>query len=322
MAGPQYALLRFEKHQGNPAKQIEDHHERQKEQYASNPDVDTNRSRYNFHIIKPQGRYYAEIQQRIEAAGCRTRKDSVRFVDTLVTASPEFFSGKSRAELKEFFTAAADFLTARIGRENFISAVVHMDEKTPHMHLVFVPLTEDRRLCAKEIIGNRKKLVAWQDDFWEYMSAKYPDLERGESAGETGRRHIPTRVFKEMAHLSKQRAALDELLAGINPLNAKSRAADISSLLDSFIPAAEKMSTQLKKYRTAFQDMSEENRELAAENAQLAEKNRESAIRKLEELKLQRDYADVLGVLERIPPEILEQFTKTPVNKTHEGRGK
>ena len=118
-----------------------------------------------------------------------------------------------------------------------------------------------------------------------------------------------------MTCLTRQKEQLDRLLTGVNPLNAKSRAAEIGALLDSFIPAAEKMSAQLKKYRAAFQSM-------AAENAQLTEKNKESAIRKLEELKLQRDYADALGVLERIPPEILEQFTKTPVNKTRTERGK
>ncbi|MCQ4866712.1 plasmid recombination protein, partial [Pseudoflavonifractor phocaeensis] len=68
---------------------------------------------------------------------------------------------------------------------NIVSAVVHMDEKTPHLHLVFVPLTEDNRLCAKEIIGNRANLTKWQDDFHAYMVEKYPDLERGESASKT-----------------------------------------------------------------------------------------------------------------------------------------
>lgn len=89
----QHAILRFEKHKGNPARQLEAHHERQKEQYASNPDIDISRSKYNFHIVKPEGRYYHFIQSRIEQAGCRTRKDSTRFVDTLITASPEFFKG-------------------------------------------------------------------------------------------------------------------------------------------------------------------------------------------------------------------------------------
>ena len=143
----QHAILRFEKHKGNPARPLEAHHERQKEQYTSNPDINTSRSKYNFHIVKPEGRYYHFIQSRIEQAGCRTRKDSTRFVDTLITASPEFFKGKSPKEIQAFFQRAADFLIGRVGRENIVSAVVHMDEKTPHLHLTFVPLTKDNRLC-------------------------------------------------------------------------------------------------------------------------------------------------------------------------------
>ena len=110
----QHAILRFEKHKGNPARPLEAHHERQKEQYASNPDIDTSRSKYNFHIVKPESRYYHFIQNRIEQAGCRTRKDSTRFVDTLITASPEFFKKKSPKEIQEFFQRAADFLIRRV----------------------------------------------------------------------------------------------------------------------------------------------------------------------------------------------------------------
>ena len=62
----QHAILRFEKHKGHPAGPLEAHHERKKEQYASNPDIDTSRSKYNFHIVKPDGRYYHFIQSRIE----------------------------------------------------------------------------------------------------------------------------------------------------------------------------------------------------------------------------------------------------------------
>ena len=63
-----------------------------RDRYASNPDIDASRSKYNFHIVKRSGRYYHFIQNRIEQAGCRTRRDSTRFVDTLVTASPESVS--------------------------------------------------------------------------------------------------------------------------------------------------------------------------------------------------------------------------------------
>ena len=95
---------------------------------------------------------------------------------------------------------------------SYISAVVHMDEKTPHMHLCFVPLTADNRLSAKEIVGNKKKLSVWQDKFWAHMVKKYSTLERGESASESGRKHIPVRVFKQMTRLTKQKERLDKLL--------------------------------------------------------------------------------------------------------------
>ncbi len=83
---PQYAILRFAKHKGGSCRSLEAHHERQKEQYASNPDIKTDRSRHNFHIVKPTKYYRDEVKERIAAAGCKTRKDSTMFVDTLITA--------------------------------------------------------------------------------------------------------------------------------------------------------------------------------------------------------------------------------------------
>ena len=229
----QYGILRFKKYKGPASSPIEAHNERTKEQYASNPDIDTSRSRYNLHLVQPQGRYREEADRMIAAAHCRVRKDSVRVVEALVTASPEFFKGKSHSEVKAYFEYALEFLRSKQDSQTFISAVVHMDEKTPHLHLCFVPLTADGRLCAKEIIGNRKNLVRWQDEFWQHMVKQYPELERGESASQTGREHIPPRIFKEMTQLTKQKEQLDALLVGITPFDGKSRAAEISKVLDS-----------------------------------------------------------------------------------------
>ena len=53
----QYGILRFKKYKGPAISPIEAHNERTKEQYASNPDIDTSRSRYNLHLVQPQGRY-------------------------------------------------------------------------------------------------------------------------------------------------------------------------------------------------------------------------------------------------------------------------
>jgi hypothetical protein len=101
--GAQYAIMRFAKYKGPEISGIEAHNERTKEKYASNPDVDTSRSHLNFHLIEPQGKYRAEAEKQIAAAGCRTRTDSVRLVEMLVTASPEFFKDKKREEIRIFF---------------------------------------------------------------------------------------------------------------------------------------------------------------------------------------------------------------------------
>ena len=283
------------------------HHERQKEQYASNPDIDTSRSKYNFHIVKPEGRYYHFIQSRIEQAGCRTRKDSTRFVDTLINASPEFFKGKSPKEIQAFFQRAADFLIGRVGKENIVSAVVHMDEKTPHLHLVFVPLTEDNRLCAKEIIGNRANLTKWQDDFPAYMVEKYPDLERGESASKTGRKHIPTRLFKQAVNLSKQARAIEATLDGINPLNAGKKKEEALSMLKKWFPQMGNFSGQLKKYKVTINDLLAENEKLEA-RAKASEKGKMKDT--MERAKLKSELDNLQRLVDRIPPDILAELKR------------
>ena len=140
-----------------------------------------------------------------------------------------------------------------------------MDEKTPHLHLVFVPLTEDNRLCAKEIIGNRANLTKWQDDFHAYMVEKYPDLERGESASKTGRKHIPTRLFKQAVNLSKQARAIEATLGDITPFNAGKKKEEALSLLKKWFPQMENFSGQLKKYKVTINDLLAENEQLKPE---------------------------------------------------------
>jgi hypothetical protein len=308
----QYGILRFKKYKGPAISPIEAHNERTKEQYASNPDIDTNRSRYNFHLVQPQGRYREEADRMIAAAHCRVRKDSVRVVEALVTASPEFFKGKSRSEVKAYFEYALKFLESKQSPDTFLSAVIHMDEKTPHLHLCFVPLTADGRLSAKEVIGNRKNLVKWQDEFWQHMVKQYPELERGESASQTGREHIPPRIFKEMTQLTKQKEQLDALLVGINPFNGKSRAAEISKVLDSYIPNVARMKDQLRKYNIAFSQTVSENKSLKKKNAALSaavDKAQEtSVLKQLADAQLRRDYEAAVQTLDRIPKDVLDFY--------------
>lgn len=306
MQKPQYAILRFAKYKGPEIGQIEAHNERTKEKYASNPDIDASRSHLNFHLIQPERKYRAEAEKQIADAGCRTRKDSVRVVEALVTASPEFFKGKKRAEVRAFFEEAVRFIEKYQGKSTMISAVVHMDEKTPHMHLSFVPLTKDGRLSAKDIVGNKKKLTWWQDNFWKHMVRKYPDLERGESASQTGRTHIPPRLFKEAAHLNRQRNMLMKLLDEVNPLNAKKKSAEIETLLEQYIPGVERMQTQMRKYDAAY-------KALRAENAGLKKQvnsSKESIKRQLEVSQQLQELEELKRTIKNIPREVLDAYAQ------------
>ena len=319
MAVPQYAILRFAKYKGPEISGIEAHNERTKEKYASNPDIDPSRTHLNFHLIKPERKYRAESEKQIAEAGCRTRSDSVRVVEALITATPEFFKGKKRAEIREFFNEALEFIKQNQAPETIISAVVHLDEKSPHMHLCFVPLTEDKRLCAKEILGNKKKLTEWQDKYWEHMVKKYPDLERGESASETGRDHVPTRVFKQMARLNKQHDKLFEMLADVTLFNFKDKSAQVVAFLEKYIPDVAAMETQMKKYEKFFKTADGKQKALEKKNADLSaaleKSEQQSTLKKLQEARLLNDYERVKGILDHIPPEIIRQYTHRSTQK-------
>ena len=301
----QHAILRFAKYKGPEISSIEAHNERTKETYASNPDVDTARSKQNFHLVTPERKYRAEAERQIAQAGCRTRSDSVLVVEVLFTASHYFFKGKSKGEIRAFFEECMAFLAQRQAPATYLSAVVHMDEKTPHMHLSFVPLTADGRLSAKEIVGNRQKLTQWQDAFWEHMVQKYPDLERGESASKTGRTHIPPRIFKQATHLNRQLDKILQLLADTNVWNAKKRAAQLETALRKFFPEMEDFLTQTKKYEKAIRGLSAEKERLKQELDQSKETQRKQ---KMNGYRLEADYANLLRKLERIPPELRRQF--------------
>ena len=254
---------------------------------------------------------YKEVVELADVLDC----DSVRLVEALVTATPEFFKGKEKAEIKAYFQEALNFIKEHQDPKTIISAVVHMDEKTPHMHLSFVPLTEDRRLCAKEIVGNKKKLTQWQDRFWEHMVKKYPDLKRGESASETGRDHIPPRLFKEAVHLNRMKEQIMAILNDTNPFNKKAKLDELEALLGKYIPGAEALRTKLKKYDAAYKALTAEN---AALNKQLGASSKESVRKKLEINEKLRELDELHRMVDGIPPEILQAAKQVAAHKPQE----
>jgi len=182
------------------------------------------------------------------------------------------------------------------------------------MHLCFTPITEDGRLSAKEIIGNRTQLTQWQDEFFTHMVRKFPDIERGESASVTGRRHIPTRVFKQAVTLTRQAEKIRTVLGGINPLNAGKKTDEALSLLQRFFPGMERFETQVKKYKREIDSLEKENADLA-KRAEAGEKV--SISRELSQNKLRSDYNDLRRFVDSLPEEIKRQ-ARAPQQRTRD----
>ena len=257
-----YAILRFQKKKAGGLASAYCHNERKKEAYKSNPNIKKERSKENYHLVEPTKTYHREAKDRIIQAGCRIRQNSVMMVETLITASPEFMRDLSKESEEEFFKRAYRFMVDKVGEQNIISAVVHKDEKTPHMHLSFCPITKDNRLSAKDILGNQKSLSQWQTDFHDYMSERWPELERGISSMETKRKHIPLWIFKSAERLDKQCSAVEKALQDINVINAKKKREDAINIIREWLPEVEQFISQVKFVDGYVRTLIRENTEL------------------------------------------------------------
>lgn len=318
-----YAILRFQKRKAGSIASCERHNERRKEAYKSNPDIDVERSKLNYHLVNPpRYTYKKEINRMVKEAGCKVRRDSVMMVETLITASPEFMNSLPPEEQKKYFTMALDFIAERVGRQNILSAVVHMDEKTPPMHLCFVPITPDNRLSAKAFLGNQKSLSQWQSDYHERMSSRWDELERGQSSMETGRKHIPTWLFKMGTRLDKQYEEIVSALSDINAFNAGKKRDKALELLASWLPEMEKFSKEIHKQDRYIESLKAK----IGEEADYAGRMRDEKY--VEELKvqkanqrifeLQRTNEQMERLLKKIPPEVLDEIQKSNKSRSKE----
>jgi hypothetical protein len=168
-----YCIMRTEKRKRTDLSGIQRENDRTATEY--NNRVEPGMDILNVSLVQSDN-WMQDIQQEIDRAGAHTRSNSVVALDTIYTASPEFFQGKTNAENDKFFEDCLRFHQQRFG--HVISAVIHYDETTAHMHVISVPLTRDGRLSARDVIGNRTQMRRAQTEFYEQVGRGY-GLERG-----------------------------------------------------------------------------------------------------------------------------------------------
>ena len=237
------------------------------ENYKStrNPQIDKSKTRLNYHTMPYEKRYLSFIDERIKQLSLRRKikDDAVLITSFILGSDKEFFDRITAEQQKQFFDDCTEFFSKRYGKENVVSAVVHLDESTPHLHLNLMPVT-DGRLCAK-VLFDRTALRDLQTDFYEVVGKKY-GLKRG-NEGSTAK-HLDTVAFKTKkmteAAESKVREAEEAQVA----------AKPVKELLESYESAkSEKIPFSGKKKETEIIALRTKNGELQRKNDILAKEN-------------------------------------------------
>jgi hypothetical protein len=193
---------------------IQSHNKRERESH-SNPDIDYERSNHNYDLHESAADNYVEaIQNRIDDLLLvkAVRKDAVHMCGLIVSSDSAFFEKLTSEDTRRFFEESKAFLTEFVGAENVISAMVHLDEKTPHMHFLHVPVTPDGRLNANNIY-TRESLKTLQTELPRYLQSRGFDVQRGiEQESGAAKKHLNTREFKQqqnaLANLEKEAQAV------------------------------------------------------------------------------------------------------------------
>lgn len=215
-----YAIIRNIKYKGSNLKGIFRHNERRNKNY-SNEDIDKERSYLNYSIKQPKYSYEKEFERIRKEYDLKGQIKTVSNIacEYIITSDKTFFETIGVDETKRYFETAYKFVCEYkdLGEKYILSAKVHMDEQTPHMHLVFLPVvhTKDKKgneidkLACSEFWKEKDSYRRLQDAFYEYVISKGFDLERGLPKEETKREHFSIEEYKEITNFEKTKEILD-----------------------------------------------------------------------------------------------------------------
>lgn len=217
-----YAIIRNTKYKRENLKGIYRHNERRNKNY-SNGNIDKEKSYLNYSIKSPQYSYEKEfdiIRKKYNLKG-QIKTVSNIACEYIITSDKEFFETIGEEETKRYFETAYKFVSEykNLGEQYILSAKVHMDEQSPHMHLIFLPVvhTKDKKgndidkLACSEFWKAKDSYRQLQNAFYDYMVSNGFELERGLPKEETKREHIDLREYKEITNFDKTKETLKNI---------------------------------------------------------------------------------------------------------------
>ena len=217
-----YAIIRNEKLTRAESYGAYVHNDRKAKNH-SNKDIDPTRTHLNFYCKENETTYIREfdrMKKEYDLQG-NLRKNSIIMCQMMITSDNEFFKKIGLEETKRYFIESYKFVCnyKNLGERNIISAAVHLDETTPHMHLVFIPVihTKDEqgnsidKICARDFWRGRDSYRKLQNDFHKYVTSKGFDLERGLPVEETGAKHYKIEDLKKITNFENTKKVLSNI---------------------------------------------------------------------------------------------------------------
>lgn len=217
-----FAIIRNTKYKRENLKGIYRHNERKNKNY-SNDNIDKGRSYLNYSIKSPKYRYDKEFDRLKEEYNLKGQIKTVSNIacEYIITSDKQFFEEIGEGETRRYFEIAYNFVAEykNLGEQYIMSAKVHMDEETPHMHLIFLPVvhTTDKKgnnidkLACSEFWKEKDSYRRLQDAFYQYMTSHNFELERGVPKEETGREHLDIKEYKEITNFNKTKEKLQNM---------------------------------------------------------------------------------------------------------------
>ena len=217
-----YTIVRNEKLTRDGAKGRYVHNER-KTKGHSNKDIDPERTYLNYYFKKNELSYIKEFDKlkkdrKLEG---HIKSNSIIMCEMLFTSDKDFFQNIGEEETKRYFEESYKFVCnyKNLGEENIISAVVHLDEGTPHMHLIFVPVVHTKnkegkeidKICSRDFWKGRDSYRVLQNSFYDYIISKGFNLERGIDVEKTGAKHEKIEDLKKVTNFENTKKILNNI---------------------------------------------------------------------------------------------------------------
>ena len=217
-----YAIIRNEKLTRVEAQGTYIHNARRSKGHT-NKDIDNGRTHLNFYCKKNEQTYIKEfdrIKKEYDLKG-HIRSNSIILCEMMITSDKEFFDKTGLEETKRYFRESYKFVCnyKNLGEKYIVSAVVHLDETTPHMHLIYIPVihTKDKegkeidKICARDFWRGRDSYRDLQNEFYKYITSKGFDLERGLPIEETGAKHQKIEELKKITNFENTKKVLENV---------------------------------------------------------------------------------------------------------------